>query len=367
MRILHIITGLNRGGAENFLLRLSNEQASKNNKVLIISLSNLISFSRREYSEKIKLKIFDIRKTPIQSFYLIRREINLFKPDKIFSWMYHSNSLAFIFCFPRNLKLLTFNIRHSINKFNKEDFLTKISILLNSIFSYFISATVFNSNNALEQHRKILFGFKNSYMIHNGFKITDLKNTPTYQKEIILKNLGITPKKIIIGNIGRYHPMKNQMNLVRAFIDSKVNNSILLFVGKNIPKLRHDAIASGIESQEMNNIFFFDETSDISKFYQILDFIYVVSDYGEGFPNVIVEAMQFGIIPICTNVGDASYIVGRDCLINDFSQNSIQSFIKNSEILLINKEEISTYNFNRIREEFNISSISKKFLDLVEP
>jgi glycosyltransferase involved in cell wall biosynthesis len=124
-------------------------------------------------------------------------------------------------------------------------------------------------------------------------------------------------------------------------------------------------IGHGVTSELSQNpaIRFLGERSDIPKIMSALDILVSSSAWGEGFPNVIGEAMASEVPCVVTDVGDSAYIVGkygRVCSVED------DQCIANSLLQLIeNKQERKTAGKQarkRIKENYSMDKIKKEYL-----
>ena len=77
-------------------------------------------------------------------------------------------------------------------------------------------------------------------------------------------------------------------------------------VGHEIQLLLNLEVEFGLKDE----LIFLGSQSDVKPILSSLDLHVLSSSHGEGFPNVLAEAMLCGVPCIATNVGDSSKIIG---------------------------------------------------------
>jgi len=123
---------------------------------------------------------------------------------------------------------------------------------------------------------------------------------------------GVADGEQLIGLVGRLDPMKGHDTFIKA--------AALLSRGRD--KIRYICVGDGPEafkqklvalSEEMglgHRLIWVSASDDVGAVYNALDLVTSCSSYGEGFSNVIGEAMACGRSCVVTDVGDAKRIVG---------------------------------------------------------
>ncbi len=180
-----------------------------------------------------------------------------------------------------------------------------------------------------------------------------------------LKNLIILKKKKIhIGYVARYDPLKDHSNLLYALslIRIKKINFFCLLVGTNINK--NQILINEIKKLKLTkNIKLLGPVKNISKIMSRLD-IHIQSSISEGFPNVVAEAMAQKTPCVVTDVGDSSYIVGKTGWVVPPANSA--KLAKKIETAI---KEIGTKNWHqrcnqarsRIKEKFSINKMIKSY------
>lgn len=299
MKILHIISGLGIGGAENTLFNLVKHDRKNNH--IIISLSRPIFFEKKLRKINIAVINFNFKKSFFKNLYNIIFFIKKNKPDVIQSWMYHAEFLSIFIKFFVSTKIL-WNIRNSTPYSKSFKLFTRILIFINAFFSNFVPSKIIScSKEATKNHIKIGYNKKIFFNIPNGVDLN----------KFILKKKKIK-KKYIIGCVARWNPQKDHLNLIKALNNLlKVGhkNWKCLFVGKNVDN-KNNYLKEKIKFYSINNyVKLLGPTKKIEKFYNKIDFLVLPSKDGEGFPNVILEAYASGVPCISTNIGDAKEVI----------------------------------------------------------
>jgi len=126
--------------------------------------------------------------------------------------------------------------------------------------------------------------------------------------------LGIPGSSVVVGLVARFDPQKDHHNFVKAAsLVCKVHPGVhFLLCGDGVDH-RNEELAGWIDSTGFKERFhLLGRIDDVPRVMSALDVLVSSSSFGEGFPNVVGEAMACGVPCVVTEVGDSARIVG-DC------------------------------------------------------
>jgi glycosyltransferase involved in cell wall biosynthesis len=312
-RIVHLITGLKTGGAEMMLCKLLSGLDHNRFESTVISLTNSGTLEDKCQALGISVHAIGMKRgrpsfTSIMKLLQIVRKL---KPDLIQGWMYHGNLAAqFNAAFSFDRPAVIWNIRQSLYSLNYHKKGTAAVIRACSYISRFPQYIVYNSRISAEQHEAMGYLRNKRVLIPNGFD-TDIFRPSREAKKAIRKEWGIPEQSLVIGLIGRYHPMKDHANFVRAAASlvKRYPTTHFIMAGTQVDAdnktLRQHISDMGLGPQ----MHLLGERSDIHRITAALD-ISSSSSYAEGFSNVIGEAMACAVPCVVTDVGDSAWVVG---------------------------------------------------------
>jgi glycosyltransferase involved in cell wall biosynthesis len=116
---------------------------------------------------------------------------------------------------------------------------------------------------------------------------------------------------ILIGFIARHDPMKDHPTFFKAASEllQERENVHFILAGNGV-KPENRSIAMQISDIWKDHFHLLGEREDIEKITAALD-IASLASHGEGFPNIICEAMACEVPCVTTDVGDAAFIVNN--------------------------------------------------------
>ena len=367
MKIVHIITGLNDGGAEHTLFKIC--KYDNLNKHIVISLTGPGKYF--SLLKKLKIKVYCLKASffSIHKFFFLIRLLHLLNPDIVQTWLVHADFVGGIAARLASIKKIIWNVRYSDLKLGKAKLTTIIIIKILSKLSYLIPKSIVIASKRAKKIYEIKgYDKKKLRFIPNGYDLSILK--PSKFQKINFQRKNKIKKKIpLIGKVARYDLKKDHLNLIKALslIRSKNVNFSCVLIGTNINQSNIKLVSKIKELNLSNHVKLLGQNDDITKVMNGLDVYIQSSSYGEGFPNVVAEAMSCGTPCVVTDVGDAKFIVGKNGWIVP-PNNSIK-LAKAIEKAL---SEIGTSHWSRrcnkarlrIKDNFNIINMIKSYSNL---
>ncbi|KKO46981.1 hypothetical protein WG68_03350 [Arsukibacterium ikkense] len=310
LTIVHIINGLESGGAEASMFNLCTYD--KDNKHIVISLVDEGRYYKLLTEHGIEVHCIDLKGKGwlIAKLYHLYKLLRSIKPDVVQTWMYHSDLIGGVIARLAGVKKVFWGIRNSIltPKLSKRStiFVSRICSVLSYVIPYKIICC---ADKALTVHAKL--GYRKSRMevINNGYVLSKFSNNPDLATDF-LAEVKHTETDVLLGCVGRFDPNKDHKNLLDALAIVKSRGIAFrcCLVGNQMTTENSQLMAWIRENGLEQHIILLGLRSDIPAIMNALD-IHILSSVAEAFPNVICEAMACGTPCVSTDVGDAAIIV----------------------------------------------------------
>ena len=145
-------------------------------------------------------------------------------------------------------------------------------------------------------------------VLHNRLDVEDVCNQLVSREEA-RNELHLPNNAIVIANVGRLHPDKDQATLLRGFATALPNlpkNSLLVIAGRG--PLERDLKALAQRLGIADNVRFLGQVSGIRRLFTAFDLFVLSSDH-EPFGMVLLEAMAAHVPVFATNCGGAPEVV----------------------------------------------------------
>lgn len=316
--IAHLITGLDTGGAEMMLDKLLSRMDPSKFRNIVISMTGYGKLGTSLQQKGIQVYSLNMR-LGIPSPFGLWRVLKILRrecPDILQTWLYHADLLGTIAGKLVGIRRIAWNVRCSDMNLGHYSRLTGLVLRLLARMSRTPDAVVVNSEAGKRQHENIGYEPKNWVLIPNGFD-TERFRPDGLARDRLSRQLGLPAESLIIGTVARYDPMKDHRNLLEALRVVLETSSAVrcVLAGKGVDNT-NPVLVSAIKSLGLEGkVHLLGERRDIELIMPALDVFVLPSAFGEGFPNVVGEAMSCAVPCIVTDVGDSRFVVGDTGLV----------------------------------------------------
>ena len=312
MKISFLIRDLNYGGAQRQLVTLVKALDKQGFNITVLCFYPGGPLEKN--LEDTQVKVISLEKRGrwdlFSFFWHLVHCLKDIQPDVLHGYLSESNLLAiFVKPFFPSIRII-WGVRVSDVDLIYSDWLSRLNFQWECFFSRFADLIIVNSKAGRDYHLAHGFPADKMVVIPNGIDSERFK--PDVEARVKVRSeWGISDDTLLIGIVGRLAPMKDYPTFLKA----------AALLCKDRQDVRFVCVGSGLEvyTQELyqlttqldisEKVIWAGSRADMPAIYNAFDILCSSSAYGEGFANVIGEAMACGVPCVVTDVGDSAWIV----------------------------------------------------------
>jgi glycosyltransferase involved in cell wall biosynthesis len=301
--VLHVITGLDTGGAETQLatLALANHRAGR--PVVVASL--IAGGVHRARLAGAGVPVLDLGmrrgRRSLRAPLALARLIRTLKPAVVQSWLYHADllsAIAWTFAGRWRKSRLYWGVRCSDLDIARYGPGLERTVRMCVLLSRLPHAVVANAEAGRTVHRALGYRTRTFAVIENGIDTERFRPDREARAEVRAQyRLG--DDALLIAMVARVDPMKDYLTFIQAL--DRLPGVYALAIGERTEAL-----------PEVERMIRLGRRDDVPRLLAACDAVVSSSAFGEGFSNVLAEGMACALPAVATDVGDSARLVG-DC------------------------------------------------------
>ncbi len=324
MKVLHVITGLRRDGAQSTLLRLATELRARGIASRVLALGPREGIADDLETAGIPVTCLDLaffRRSPAGWPAGLCRLARAWRAaragdESVFAgWMYHGNLVASLLSWGSGRRVpVVWNIRHAFDDAARDKRLTRLVMRLGAFCSAHPACIVYNAHRSVVQHATRGYRSARAVVIANGVAASVFAPPSPERRAMLRARLPGLPDAVWVGMVARPHPVKDHAGFVEAAALLSVRFPFVRFllVGRGLGTAEHPVRAL-VRAAGLEPLFHcrgeLEDPAELAAWIGALD-VAVSASRAEGSPNAVLEAMACGVPVVATDAGNTADLLG---------------------------------------------------------
>lgn len=314
-RLVHVITSLDRHGAQVMLYELLKATDPNRFRSAVISLSapGPLQTAIADLGVPVYSLGMSGGRPSLVGLTRLARRLRALRPELVQTWMYHADLLGGLAARLVTSAPVVWGLHNSNLDPGTTKRTTRATVWACARLSRLVPRRILScSQVAMRLHRDLGYDAGRMVVIPNGFDLEAYQPSRGHYAAI-RGELSIDCDATLVGMVARYHPQKDH----RTFIDAAAR------VARHRPRTWFVLAGEGVEDSNQELGALIRETgvaerfrllgprTDIPRLTAAFDCAVTSAAFGEAFPLVIGEAMACGVPCVATDVGDSALMVGQ--------------------------------------------------------
>lgn len=312
LKILHIISGLGNGGAENILFQICSADTASQHQVIGLGGAGMYADRMQRKGVPVTCLHFkNLLNLPL-GILRLRTIIKNAHADLIQTWMYHADLIGGISARLAGRIPVIWGVRASdaflMPGYARLSGLVEVCAAVSRLIP---SRIIFNSRRGAQAHIAKGYSAELCEVVHNGVDSDYFSPDPAARIRI-RRSWNLPDSRPVLGTVARWDSIKNHALLAEALhaLNATTQKWHAVWIGPGMSQYNCELIKLLDRFSLRRQVSLLGPATDMKGVLNGMD-LHVLPSQSEGFPNVLAEAMACKTPCVATSVGDAEQILGK--------------------------------------------------------